>query len=113
HRATRDLDAMWVESSTVSRRIQAVNSRRKWRVAVLGLGHWYSAYGLARALPEYPKAELVAAAWRHRSQLDALTHAFGVPGYTDYAELLEREQVDIVHMAAPVSELADLTVLSA
>jgi predicted dehydrogenase len=86
---------------------------RKWRVAVLGLGHWYSAYGLARALPEYPKAELVAAAWHDRSQLDAFTHAFGVPGYTDYAELLEREQVDIVHMAAPVSELADLTVLSA
>ena len=35
---------------------------KKWRVAVLGLGHWYSGYGLARALPEYPKAELVAVA---------------------------------------------------
>ena len=28
---------------------------RKWRVAILGLGHWYSAYNLARALPEYPR----------------------------------------------------------
>jgi predicted dehydrogenase len=86
---------------------------RKWRVAVLGLGHWYSAYGLARALPEYAKAELVAAAWRDRAQLDAFTGAFGVPGYTDYAELLERERVDIVHLAAPVSELAQLTILAA
>ena len=35
---------------------------RRWRVAVIGLGHWYSAYGLARAMPEYARAELVAAA---------------------------------------------------
>ena len=43
---------------------------RKWRVGILGLGHWYSAYGLARALPEYPQAELVAVAWHDRQQLD-------------------------------------------
>ena len=46
---------------------------RKWRVAILGLGHWYSAYGLARALPEYPHAELVAVAWHDPAQLDAFT----------------------------------------
>jgi predicted dehydrogenase len=86
---------------------------RKWRVAILGLGHWYSAYGLARALPEYPKAELVAAAWHNAAQLEAFTSAFGIPGYRDYNELLERERVDIVHLAAPVSELADLTIRSA
>ena len=78
---------------------------RKWRVAILGLGHWYSAYGLARALPEYGKAELVAAAWHDRAQLDAFTSAFGIKGYTDYGELLERERIDIVQLAAPVSEL--------
>ena len=33
-----------------------------YRVAILGLGHWYSAFGLARALPEYPHATLVAVA---------------------------------------------------
>ena len=38
-------------------------------MAVAGLAHWYSAFGLARALPEYPKARLVAAAWHNRSQL--------------------------------------------
>ena len=86
---------------------------RKWRVALLGLGHWYSAYGLARAMPEYPHAELVAAAWHDRAQLDAFTTAFGIAGYDDYGELLAREQIDIVQIAAPVSEIHDLTVLAA
>ncbi|MGH9372891.1 MAG: Gfo/Idh/MocA family protein [Vicinamibacterales bacterium] len=86
---------------------------RRWRVAVLGLGHWYSAYGLARALPEYPHAELVAAAWHSRPQLDAFTATFRVRGYESYTELLERERVDIVHIAAPVSEMKDLTLLAA
>ena len=90
-----------------------MSAPRKWRVAILGLGHWYSAYGLARALREYPRAELVSAAWHDRQQLDAFTSAFGVEGYTDYEALLERERVDIVHIAAPVSEIHDLTIRSA
>lgn len=83
---------------------------RKWRVAVLGLGHWYSAYGLARAMPEYPHAELVAAAWHDRAQLEEFTRAFGVRGYAEYEALLDRERIDIVHLAAPPSELMDLTI---
>ena len=90
-----------------------MNGRRKWRVAILGLGHWYSAYGLARALPEYPHAELVAVAWPDKAQLDAFTSAFDVSAYRDYSVLLERERIDIVHLAAPPSELMALTILSA
>jgi predicted dehydrogenase len=86
---------------------------RKWRVGILGLGHWYSAYNLARALPGHPRAELVAAAWHDAAQLQAFADAFGVRGYATYAELLEREQIDIVHLAAPVSELPQLTIESA
>ena len=85
----------------------------RWRVAILGLGHWYSAYNLARSLPEYPRAELVAAAWPDAKQLDAFTSTFGLRGYASYAELLAREDVDIVHLAAPVSELAELAIASA
>jgi predicted dehydrogenase len=88
-------------------------SNRRWRVAILGLGHWYSAYGLARTLREYPRAELVAAAWDIKAQLDEFTSTFGVKGYADYDELLERERIDIVHLAAPVSQLEDLTIRSA
>ena len=86
---------------------------RTWRVAILGLGHWYSAYGLARSLREYPKAELVAAAWTDKTQLDEFTRTFAIKGYTSAEELLEHEQVDIVHLAAPVSELEALTIPAA
>jgi predicted dehydrogenase len=90
-----------------------VTDRSKWRVAVLGLGHWYSACGLARGLREYPRAELVAAAWDNQAQLDAFTNRFGIKGYRDPDELLAREHIDIVHLAAPVAQLADLTIRSA
>ena len=86
---------------------------RKWRVAVLGLGHWYSAYGLARALPEYPRAELVAVGWHNPAQLAEFACTFGVDGYTDYDAVLARDDVDIVHIAAPVSEIADLAIRAA
>jgi predicted dehydrogenase len=86
---------------------------RQWRVAVLGLGHWYSAYGVARALREYPKARLVAAAWHHQAQLDEFTSTFGIKGYRAYSDLLAHEDVDIAFIAAPVSEIKDLTLLAA
>ena len=86
---------------------------RRWRVAVLGLGHWYSAFGLARALPEYPRAELVAAAWHDPKQLAAFTSAFRVDGSADYDAVLARSDVDIVHIAAPVAEIPDLTIRAA
>ncbi len=85
----------------------------RWRVALMGLGHWYSAWNTARALRDYPKATLVAAASPDRAALAAFTAAFGVPGYASYAELLDREDVDIVQTAAPVAELADLAILAA
>ncbi len=86
---------------------------QKKRVAVLGLGHWYSAYGLGRALRESSKAELVAAAWHNPAHLDEFTRAFGVKGYSSYDELLKKERVDIVQIAVPVSEQKDVTLLAA
>jgi len=86
---------------------------RRWRVAILGLGHWYSAYGLARALREYPRAVLAAASWDDAAQLETFTRTFGVPGYRTAEELLAREEVDVVHIAAPVSDIPALTLLAA
>ncbi len=77
-----------------------------WRVGILGLGHWYSAYMLARALPEYPRAKLAAAAWSDPEQLRAFSDAFGVDSHETYDELLGREDIDVVHLAPPVSEMA-------
>lgn len=87
--------------------------QRPWRVGILGLGHWYSAFGLARALPEYPKATLVAAAWHQPAQLAAFTSAFGVEGSPDYEAVLARPDIDIVHIAAPVAEIPDLAIRAA
>ena len=86
---------------------------KRWNVAVIGLGHWYSAYGLARGLAEYPPARLTAAASDDPVALDTFTSTFGVPGYNDYRQLLEREDVDIVHIAAPVVQIPDIAVAAA
>jgi len=83
---------------------------RVWRVGIAGLGHWYSAYNLARALREYPKAELVSVAWPNTRQLDEFTSLFGVKGHENYDELFGRDDVDIVQIAAPVSDIPDLTI---
>jgi predicted dehydrogenase len=84
-----------------------------WRVAVAGLGHWYSAYNLARAMREYPKAVLVGVASRETQRRDEFAGAFGLSGYDTLAEMLDREHVDIVHIASRVSEIHDLTLQSA
>jgi len=86
---------------------------KKWRVGILGLGHWYSAFNLARALPGYQRAELVAVAWHNRAQLDEFCATFGTRGYSDYDELLDHEDIDIVHIAAPVVEIPALTIRAA
>lgn len=85
----------------------------KWRVAILGLGHWYSAYNLARALPEYPKADLVAVAWHNPPQLNAFAGTFHIEGYHEYESVLARKDIDIVLIAAPVAEIPDLTIRAA
>lgn len=86
---------------------------REWRVAIMGLGHWYSAYNVARALRDYPGATLVAAASRNAVERDTFARTFGVPVYESYDALLQREDIDIVQTAAPVSELAELAIMSA
>lgn len=86
---------------------------RKWRVGVLGLGHWYSAYNLARALPGFPRAELVGAWAPDAGHLEAFASSFGVRAHADYREVLDRDDVDIVHLAVPVSAMHDLTIAAA
>ena len=86
-----------------------MTKKKKWKVGILGLGHWYSAYGLARSLPEYPRAELVAVAAADSPHLDQFAQTFGVPSYHDPAALLERRDIDIVQISARVSQVPGLT----
>ena len=86
---------------------------KQWGVGILGLGHWYSAYGLARALPEYSRARLVAVAWPDQAQREAFSETFRVPGHEAYEALLERDDVEIVHLATPVAQLPEWTIRAA
>jgi predicted dehydrogenase len=81
----------------------------RYRVGILGLGHWYSAYGLARGLAEYPNARLVAVADADEARLRTFAGTFGIDAYASYAELLEKADVDIVVIASPVSEIPECT----
>lgn len=87
--------------------------QRKWRVGVLGLGHWYSGFGLARGLREYPRAELVAVAERDEAKAREFGETFGVDYYTDYDALISREDIDVVHIAPPVVDIPECTIKAA
>ena len=86
---------------------------RQFGVGILGLGHWYSAYHLARALPEYPKAKLVAVACREPDKLDEFASTFGIDGYADYGQLVERDDVDLVHICPPVVDIPECAIRAA
>jgi predicted dehydrogenase len=86
---------------------------RKFRIGVLGLGHWYSCYGLARALAGYPRAELVAVAWRDAARREEFARAFGIEAEPDDAALLRRLDVDVVHIATPVVDIPACTIAAA
>jgi predicted dehydrogenase len=86
---------------------------KQWGVGILGLGHWYSANGLARAFPEYEKARLVAVADPIAAKRDAFATTFGISAHASYEELLARPDVDIVHISAPVAEIPACTIKAA
>lgn len=84
-----------------------------YRVAILGLGHWYSAFGLARALPEYPHASLVLVASPDDDKRTEFCETFQVPGVASYEEAIARPDIDIVHIATPVCDIPALTIAAA
>lgn len=86
---------------------------RKYRVGVLGLGHWYSGFGLARGLAEYPRADLVAVADPEEWKAREFSQTFGVDMYTRYEDLIARDDIDIVHIAPPVVDIPDCTIQAA
>lgn len=86
---------------------------RVWRVGVIGLGHWYSAYALARELREYPKARLVAVAWGDQVQREEFAGRFNIEAHSSHEELLARDDVDVVHICPPVADIPSATIAAA
>jgi predicted dehydrogenase len=92
-------------------------SQKLYRAALIGCGSMGSycmdelvglvhrmllPYGHAEILKHHPRTELVAGADPHAGRLDDFGQRWGVTRlYTDYREMLEREQPEIVSIASP------------
>jgi predicted dehydrogenase len=72
---------------------------KRVRVGVIGCG-WWSTFTHLPGLMQHPRAELVAIADRDPQRLNAASETYDIPrAYTDYREMLEREQLDGVVVA--------------
>jgi myo-inositol 2-dehydrogenase / D-chiro-inositol 1-dehydrogenase len=73
---------------------------QRTRVAVVGTGAWWGREH-ARVFSSRPDAELCAVVGRSAGRTMARAQEFGVNGYTDLAEMLERERPDLVSLCLP------------
>ena len=72
----------------------------KYRVGVIGCGRKGGQHARAYALN--PLTEVVAFADTDPENLALYCEYYGVPGYSDYREMLEKEQIDIAAPILPV-----------
>ena len=86
---------------------------KKVRVGVVGLGFWST----LTHLPIYetiPNIDVVAVSDVVEEKLQRVAHRFGIKKtYTDFAQMLESEDLDIVSICTPPSTHASLTVTAA
>jgi predicted dehydrogenase len=75
-------------------------SDQRIRVAVVGTGDWWGRQH-AIAFSTRADAELCAVAGRTRERTERRAAEFGVPGYTDLDEMLDRERPDLVSVCLP------------
>jgi UDP-N-acetyl-2-amino-2-deoxyglucuronate dehydrogenase len=80
--------------NTVVEMIMAKKSSSRLRTAIVGCGKVASTHALAyKALPN---SELVAACDISSERAQAFGAKFGINGYTDLAEMLQREKIDVL-----------------
>ena len=72
----------------------------KYKVGIIGCGSHGTR--LARAFQLNPSTEVVAGVNRSQEGLDLFCGRFDVPGYHDYKEMLEKEDIDIAAPILPV-----------
>jgi predicted dehydrogenase len=78
----------------------SMNADRKLRIAVVGTGDWWG-YHHARIYHSRSDTELVGILGRVQAKADARAAEFGVTGYSDVTELIEREKPDLVSVCLP------------
>lgn len=71
------------------------------RVAVIGVGSMGKNH--ARVYAELPDAQLVAVADPAQAAADQVARRWGARAYLDYREMLERERLDAVSVAVPIT----------
>ncbi len=82
-----------------------------YRVGMVGCGR--KATQFARAYSLHPMTEVVAAADPDPWTLDLLCERLGVPGYSDDAEMIEKERIDIAPCFVPTGAAPDVIVNAA
>ena len=73
----------------------------KYRVGLIGCGR--KGTGHATGYEAHPLTQVVAAADTDVENLELFCQRFGVPGYEDYGEMLEKERIDIAAPILPTS----------
>ncbi len=81
----------------------------KLRVVIVGLGHLHPR-GYMTLFENCPMTEVVAAFDQDQALLNPFCRDFGIRGYTDFQELLERETVQIAAVFLPHCECADAAI---
>ena len=66
--------------------------------------------GTWRLFENCPKTEVVAAFDKDKALLDGFCKDFGIKGYTDLDELLDREKIDIAAIFLPHCDSADAAI---
>jgi predicted dehydrogenase len=82
-------------------------------VGILGLGYWYGAYRLARALQEHDKARLVGVYDEQPEKTLKLVSVFGGKQAFSPEELIHRDDLDIVFIAAPSNKIPEYGIMAA
>lgn len=70
-----------------------------WRIGIIGAGHYGEAH--AQAIAQLDDAAVAAASRTNAEALAEFTTRYGGAGYTDYADLLNDRNVDVVVIATP------------
>ena len=78
------------------------------KTAVIGVGSMGRHH--ARVYSQLEETQLVAVADRQPEALAEIAQLYGVPGYADYRQLLEKEQPDVVTIAVPTSLHREATI---
>ena len=82
-------------------------------VGILGLGYWYGAYRLARALQEHDKARLVGVYDEQPERSLTFTRVFEAQQVFSPEELINRNDLDIVFISASSNRIPEYGSLAA